>query len=74
MRSAKIRAQPYGSIFVHRFERSRKYRRLPLLEPLMAPSRHVPLPVLMGPFGEATGWIYRSPFHVKNNQLLVRLR
>ena len=64
MRFAKIRAQPYGSVFVHRFGRSRKYRRLPLLEPLTAPSRHVPLPVLMGPLGEATGWIYRSPLRI----------
>ena len=35
----------------HRPERSRMHRRLPPLEPLAAPTRHVPLPVLLGPFG-----------------------
>src|SRR6476619_5323920 len=33
------------------------YRRLPLLEPLVAPSWHVPLPVLTGPSEEAIGRI-----------------
>src|SRR2546428_3386162 len=68
---AEAEALVPSSISVHRFGRSRRYRRLPLLEPRMAPSWHVPLPVLTGPLerrGDRKD--YRSPLRHRRSGVL----